>query len=183
MPTPGNHRTVSDAPGVPIGVQTGHPASSSPPCNRTVPWSKHLFSPTKIPQLDGDRSFSLNKDWIFEHQSPVSNLAPLVQYNYKFTWSTPLALFSSLTPSDPLPLHNLWVENQLPPHPTWRAPTHTDPRPTTTCPLPNQFNPPWVPSPPWTIFWRRETQQLLEIPRPSAWETTVADVQSVNIRS
>ena len=28
------------------------PPSSSPPCIRTVPWSRHLFSPTNIPQLN-----------------------------------------------------------------------------------------------------------------------------------
>ena len=47
LPTPGNYGAVSVAPGVPIGAQTGHPASSSPPYNRSVPWSKHLFAPYK----------------------------------------------------------------------------------------------------------------------------------------
>ena len=57
MNTPGNHGTVSIAPGAPIGLQTGHSASSSPPYKRSEPWSKHLFSPTNIPQLDGAGSF------------------------------------------------------------------------------------------------------------------------------
>ena len=59
VPTPGNHGVGSVAPGDPTGAQKGRisRAPSSPPCSRTVPWSKHLFSPSNIPQLDEAGSF------------------------------------------------------------------------------------------------------------------------------
>ena len=57
MPTPGKNGAGSVAPGVPLGAQTRHPALSSPPCSRRLPWSKHLFTPTNIPQLDVAESF------------------------------------------------------------------------------------------------------------------------------
>ena len=35
LPTPGNHEAGSVAPRDPLEAQTGHPASSSPPCSLT----------------------------------------------------------------------------------------------------------------------------------------------------
>ena len=55
MPTLGNPGVGSVAPGDPTGAQKRiiSQALSSPPCSRMVPWSKNLFSPSNIPQLDG----------------------------------------------------------------------------------------------------------------------------------
>ena len=64
IPTPGNHGLGSVAPGDPTGGQKGiifYPGSSSPPCSRAVPYTRHLFSPTNIPQLDGAGSFITEK--------------------------------------------------------------------------------------------------------------------------
>ena len=60
MPTPGNHGVGYVASVDPTGAQKGiiSQAPSSPPCSRTVPWSKYLFSPSNIPQLDEAGSFS-----------------------------------------------------------------------------------------------------------------------------
>ena len=62
MPTPGNHVAGSVAPRVPLGAQTGHTASSSPSFRKTVPFSRHLFPPTNIPQLDGAGHFISEKE-------------------------------------------------------------------------------------------------------------------------
>ena len=45
MPTPGNHGVGSVAPRDSTGIQKGiiSQAPSSPPCSRTLPWSKHLL--------------------------------------------------------------------------------------------------------------------------------------------
>ena len=55
MPTPGNHGVGYVSPGDPTGAQKEiiSRAPSFPPCSRTVPWSKHLLTPSNIPQLDG----------------------------------------------------------------------------------------------------------------------------------
>ena len=76
MPTPGNPGAGSVAPGVPFEAQTRHPALSSPPCSRTVPWSRHLFSPTNIPQLDGAESF-ISEQGLNNRVTPASDFAPL----------------------------------------------------------------------------------------------------------
>ena len=58
MSNPGNYGVYgSVAPGVPVGAQTRPLASSLPPCSRTVPCSKHLFSPTNISHLDKAEPF------------------------------------------------------------------------------------------------------------------------------
>ena len=57
-PTPGNHEAGSVALETLQGQQNGiFPASCSPPCSRTVPWSRYLFSAAKVFQLDGAGSF------------------------------------------------------------------------------------------------------------------------------
>ena len=52
MPIPGNHGVGSVAPGDPTGAQNGitfSPASSPPPCSKTVPWSRHTRCPSISP--------------------------------------------------------------------------------------------------------------------------------------
>ena len=63
IPTPGNHGLVAVAPGDPTRAQKGIISrdSSSSPCSRTIPWPRHLFSPSNIPQLDGAGSFISEK--------------------------------------------------------------------------------------------------------------------------
>ena len=51
---------------------------SSPTCSRAVPWSKHLFSPSYIPQLDGSESFSSEKELYIQASTPY--VGPLVQH-------------------------------------------------------------------------------------------------------
>ena len=101
MPTPGNHGVGSVAPLDPSGAQSGKyfPASSSPPCSRTVPWSRHVFSPTNIPQLDGAGSFISEKG--LDIQTSTLTVAPLVQCKCQCSWSTPLALIHQLHPTRP----------------------------------------------------------------------------------
>ena len=92
MPTPGNHGAESDAPGDPTGARNGiFPPASSPPCTRTVPWSRHLFSPTNIPQLDGAASSKAEKGLDIHVRTPhVYDIAPPVRYNWERNQSTPL---------------------------------------------------------------------------------------------
>ena len=81
MPTPGNHGISSVAPGDPTRAQKGiisRAPPSSPPCSRMVPWSKHLFSPSNIPQLDGAGSFSSEKELYIQVSTPT--VAPLGQH-------------------------------------------------------------------------------------------------------
>ena len=79
MPTPGNHGAGSAAPRVLLGAQTGHPVSSSPPCSRTVPWSRHIYSPTNIPQLDGAGSYIFKKGLSVLTQCPLYMAGKKVQ--------------------------------------------------------------------------------------------------------
>ena len=97
VPTPGNHGACSVAPGDPTEVQTGNIswAPSSPLCSRTVPWSKHLFSPSNIPQLDGAGSFISAEKRDIRTSTPT--VAPLVQY--ECSGFTPLAPIQQLHPT------------------------------------------------------------------------------------
>ena len=132
VPTPGNHGVGSVAPGDPTGAQKGRisQAPSPPPCSRTVPWSKHLFSPSNIPQLDGAGSFISAEKQDIRTSTPT--VAPLVQYECsgfnplapiqqlhriqgrtppdfdfvplvqcEFGWSTPLAPILHIQPTTP----------------------------------------------------------------------------------
>ena len=95
MPTPGNQGVSSAAPGDPTRAQKGiisRAPPSSPPWNRTVPWSKHLFSPSNIPQLDGAERFSSEK-------ASTPTVAPLVQHEYSLF--TPVAPIHQLHPTLP----------------------------------------------------------------------------------
>ena len=64
--TPGNLGVGSVAPGDCTEAQKGRisqaPSSTICTCSRTVPWSKHLFSPLNIPQLDVAGSFISAKE-------------------------------------------------------------------------------------------------------------------------
>ena len=106
MPTPGNHGADSAAP---LGLQIGHPASSSPQCSRTVPWSTHLFSPTNIPQLDGAESFIPEQGSDIRVIPPEFNLAPPV--HCECSQSTPLTPIQQLHPTQPptQPVHSIPV--------------------------------------------------------------------------
>ena len=114
---------MSVPPGDPTGARNGifPPASSSPPCSRTVPWSRHLFSPTNIPLLDGNGSFIAEKRLdIHVRTSHVYDFAPPEQYNWGRNQSTLLvqqrhpspspAASQPVNPSSPLsddlPNHN-----------------------------------------------------------------------------
>ena len=62
--TSGNHLVGSVASGDSTGAHNGiifSTALSSSPCSRTVPWSRHVFSPPKIQQLDGVVNFISEK--------------------------------------------------------------------------------------------------------------------------
>ena len=109
MPTPGNHGAGSTAPRVSVEAQTRHPISSSPLCSRTVPWSKYLFSPTNILQLDGAESFISEQGVDILASYPASDFAPLVQC-HECSRSTPLSPIQQLHPTRPL--HNLGVYYQ-----------------------------------------------------------------------
>ena len=81
MPTPGNNRVSSGAPGDPTRAQklvTSRAPPSSPSCSRAVPRSKHLFSPSNIPQLDGAESFSSEKELYIQGSTPT--VEPLGQH-------------------------------------------------------------------------------------------------------
>ena len=100
LATPGNHGAVSVPPAVPIGGQTGHSASSSSPYKRSVPWSKHLFSPTNIPQLGRGRSFISEQGLDIQASTPsVSDLGPLVQNYCEFSQSNHLAYIQKVCPT------------------------------------------------------------------------------------
>ena len=82
MPIPGNHGVGFVAPGDSTGEQNGiifSPASSSPPCSR------HLFSPTNIPKLNGAGSFISEKGLDIQTSAPT--VGPLVKC--QCSWSTP----------------------------------------------------------------------------------------------
>ena len=64
-----------------------YPASYSPPCSRTVPWSRHLFSLTNIPQLDRTGSFISEKG--LDIRASIPTVAPLVQCKCQCSPSTP----------------------------------------------------------------------------------------------
>ena len=88
MPTSGNHEVGSVARGDPTGAQNRiifSPASSFPLCSRTVPWIRHLFSPTNILQLDGAGSFISEKGLDIRASAPA--VVPLVKC--QCSWSTP----------------------------------------------------------------------------------------------
>ena len=97
MSTPGNHGAGSVASRFPLGAQTGHKASSSPPCSRTVPWPRHLFSPTNIPHLNGAGSFISEKE--LDIRTSIPTAAPLVHYKCQCSQSTPLDLNHQLHPA------------------------------------------------------------------------------------
>ena len=80
MPTPGNHGVGSVSPGDPTRAQKGKisRAPSSPLCRRTVPWSRNLFSPSNISQLDRAGSFISEKGLDIRASTPSA--APLVQH-------------------------------------------------------------------------------------------------------
>ena len=74
MPTSGNYGVGSVSPVDSTGAQNKKiffPALSSPPCSRTVPWSRHVFSPTDIPQLDGAGSFMCDKGLGIRASAPL----------------------------------------------------------------------------------------------------------------
>ena len=98
-PTPGNHGVGAVALEDPREAQNGifSPSSSSPPCSRTVPWSRHLFSLTNIPQLDGDGSFISEKGLDIQASAPT--VAPLVKC--QCSRSTPL-LHPNQPPTQPV---------------------------------------------------------------------------------
>ena len=132
MPTPCNHGAGFVAPGDSTGAQNGiFLTSSSSPCSRTVSWSRHLFSPTKIPHVDGAVSFIAKQGL----DPLVSEFLPLVQCNCECHQSTPLALASSFTQPKPRLLHSLRVENlSTLPHPSLPLtdssnPPHHNPNP------------------------------------------------------
>ena len=79
---------------------------SSPPCNRAVPWSKHLFSPSNIPQLDGAESFSSEKELYIQASNPT--VAPLGQHDCQCSQLPP---FSPIQPILP-PTHVKSVNNK-----------------------------------------------------------------------
>ena len=59
MHTPGNHEVGSVGPGDPTRAQKEiiSRAPSSLPCSRTVSWSRNLFSPLNISQLNGAKLY------------------------------------------------------------------------------------------------------------------------------
>ena len=113
MPSPGNHVVGSVAPGGPTRAQNGiifSPASSSPLCSRTVPWSRNLFSPTNIPQQDGAVSFITEKGLDIRASAPT--VAPLVKCQCSQstpllhptqTWTPTQPVSNKPVPSSPLP--------------------------------------------------------------------------------
>ena len=108
MPTPGNHGVFSSAPGDHTRAQKeviSRAPPSSPPCSRTVPWSKHLFSPSDIPQLDGAESFSSVKELYIQASTPS-----------EYSQFTPLAPIHQLHPTLP-PTPRQPVSNKPAPSP------------------------------------------------------------------
>ena len=103
MPTPGSHGVGSVAP---TGAHKGiiSRASSSPPCSRTVPWPKHLFSSSNIPQLDGSGRFSSEKELYTYIQTSTPPAAPLVQHECQRSQLTPLDRLQQIHPTRP-PTH------------------------------------------------------------------------------
>ena len=102
MATLGNHGVVSAATGVRLDTQLHlllHPVEVYPGQSIYFLLQIHL-SWTELGVL------SRNKDWISEHQPPVSDLAPLVQNNCELSPSTPLAYIQKVHPTRPL--HNLF---------------------------------------------------------------------------
>ena len=135
MPTPGNHGVGSVTPGDSTGAQNGIiflPASFSPPCSRTVTWSRHLFSLTNIPQLDRAGSFISEKGLDIRALAPT--VAPLM---CQCSPSTSL-LFPTHTP-DPYTTCESQTCSLLTPlsYIFQTDPTNPDPGPTATCCLTN----------------------------------------------
>ena len=127
MPTPGNYGAISVAPGVPIGGDTQ--LNLLLHTKEVYPGQRIYFL---LPQLDGAGSFISEEGLdILASIRPVSDLAPLVQNNSKFSQSTvhPSDLYSegSLRP-DSRPLHNLQVENLFPSQPSLKH-LYNPPRP------------------------------------------------------
>ena len=108
------------------GAQNGifPPASSSPLCSRTVPWSRHLFSPTNVSQLDGAGSFIAEQGLNLLVRTPLdSDFLPLVKCNCEISRSYPSGPYPAAsphtTPTQPQLLYNLGVENlSILPHPS-----------------------------------------------------------------
>ena len=97
MPTPGNRGVGSLAPGDPTKAHKEiiSQAPSSPPGSRTVPWTRNLFSPSNIPQLDGAGNFISEKGQDIQASTPSA--APLVQL--QCSQFNPLALIQQLRPT------------------------------------------------------------------------------------
>ena len=104
------------------------------------PWTRHLFSPTNIPQLDGDGSFISKKGLDIRALTPI--VAHLWQCMCQCSWYNPLApiqllylhpTFDAYTTCPLLtPLSNTYQT----------APTNPDPGPTSTCLLTTHIKPP-----------------------------------------
>ena len=112
MSTPSNHPVSCAAPGDPTRAQkrvTSRAPPSSPPCSRAVPWSKHLFSPSDIPQLDGAESFSSEKELYIQSSTPT--VAPQVQHECQ---CSQLPLSHRYNQPYPQPTHDLF--HPRPPH-------------------------------------------------------------------
>ena len=108
MPIPGNPGVCSAAPGGPTRAQKGvtsRAPPSSPLCSRAVPWSKHLFSPSNIPQLDGAESFSSEKELYIQASTPT--VAPLGQHEGQCSQLPPFARIQpTLPPTHAQPVNN-----------------------------------------------------------------------------
>ena len=116
MPTPGNHGVFSSAPGDHTRAQKeviSRAPPSSPPCSRTVPWSKHLFSPSDIPQLDGAESFSSVKELYIQASTPS-----------EYSQFTPLAPIHQLHPTLPPTPRQPVSKKPAPPHPSINHPSN-----------------------------------------------------------
>ena len=105
MTTPVNHGKSSAAPGDHTRAQKGvtsRAPPSSPPCSKTIPCSKHLFSPSNITQLDGAESFISEKELYIQSSTPT--VEPLGQHEGQ---CSQLPLLPGNNQPYPQPLHNL----------------------------------------------------------------------------
>ena len=146
MLTPGNQSVGPVSPGDPTGAQKGiiYRSPSSPPCSRTVPWLKHLFSPSNIPQLDRAGSFISEKE-IYIYPSINSHCCPLEQHQCQCSQLTPLVWIQQIYPTCP-PTHAQPVSNKpVSPSPLSKTRTkqlqNPDHGPTTNCPITTHINP------------------------------------------
>ena len=102
---------------------------SFPPCSRIKPWSKHLFSPTNIPQLDRAGSFISRKGLDIQASTPLLHPWYSVSVNVDGPPLWPRFRY------DPQPLHNLLVTNLFPPHPSLKLLSNSSQPTQITAPL------------------------------------------------